>query len=66
MALSYALTLSAISLRLFKWIIVNAWHLPTMDTYKIVAWLGWIFNVVVAILIIARKNNKQTEGKTIA
>jgi len=66
MVLSYALTLSAISLRLFKWIIVSVWHLPPMDTYKIVVWLGWIFNVVVAILIIARKNNKQTEGKTIA
>lgn len=65
MVLSYALTLSAISLRLFKWIIVSVWHLPPMDTYKIVVWLGWIFNLIIATLIIVR-NNKPIEGKTIA
>lgn len=43
---SYALTLSAISLRLFKWIIVSTLELPPMDTYRIVAWLGWVFNLV--------------------
>lgn len=52
MTLSYALTLSAISLRLFKWIIVGVWDLPPMETYKIVVWLGWIFNVIVAFGII--------------
>jgi hypothetical protein len=50
MALSYALTLSAISLRLFKWIIANIWALPPMDTYKIVVWLGWTFNVLVVVI----------------
>ena len=43
---SYALTLSAISLRLFKWIIVQVWELPPMDTYRIVAWLGWVVNLL--------------------
>jgi hypothetical protein len=52
MIYSFALTLSAISLRLFKWIIVGLWELPPMDTYKIVVWLGWIFNMVVAFGII--------------
>jgi hypothetical protein len=52
MTYSYALTLSAISLRLFKWIIVSVWEFPPMDTYKIVVWLGWIFNLVMAILIV--------------
>lgn len=52
MSYSYALTLSAISLRLFKWIIVGVWELPPMDTYKIVVWLGWIFNLIVAFGII--------------
>jgi Predicted membrane protein (DUF2306) len=52
MILSYALTLSAISLRLFKWMIVNTLELPPMDTYKIVSWLGWLFNLVVALIII--------------
>jgi hypothetical protein len=50
--LSYSLTLSAISLRLFKWIIVNTLALPPMDTYKIVVWLGWLFNLMLAIIII--------------
>ncbi|GLR17435.1 DUF2306 domain-containing protein [Portibacter lacus] len=58
---SYALTLSAISLRLFKWIIANTLELPPMDTYRIVSWLGWIFNLVIAELYIyyfIRKNNR--------
>lgn len=57
MILSYSLTLSAISLRLFKWIISNTLELPPMDTYRIVSWLGWIFNLVVAWFII--KNKKE-------
>jgi len=59
MILSYALTLSAISLRLFKWGITNFWHLPPMDTYKIVVWLGWIFNLLVALVIIQYRKNKK-------
>ncbi len=54
---SYALTLSAVSLRLFKWIIVYAIELPPMDTYKIVSWLGWLFNL---ILIEVYLMNKKT------
>ncbi len=49
---SYALTLSAISLRLFKWMIVGSFALAPMDTYRIVAWLGWLFNWAVAEIII--------------
>jgi len=49
---SYALTLSAISLRLFKWLIVIAFELPPMDTYYIVAWAGWLVNLGIAEIII--------------
>jgi uncharacterized membrane protein len=49
---SYALTLSAISLRLFKWVIVTLFELPPMDTYVIVSWLGWVINLGIAELII--------------
>lgn len=49
---SFALTLSAISLRLFKYIIVFLFHPPPMDVYRIVAWLGWSFNLIIAELII--------------
>lgn len=49
---SFALTLSAISLRLFKYIIVLLFHPQQMDAYRIVAWLGWTFNLLVAEIII--------------
>jgi hypothetical protein len=52
---SYALTLSAISLRLFKYLIVFIWHPLPMDTYRIVAWLGWVVNLIIAETIIANR-----------
>lgn len=52
---SYALTLSAITLRLFKWIIVSTIMLPPMDTYKIVAWLGWTINLLIVEVYILNK-----------
>lgn len=52
---SYALTLSAISLRLWKWLIVLAFEPRPMDTYRIVAWLGWVLNLLIAEWIIRRK-----------
>lgn len=55
MIFSYALTLSAISLRLFKWLIANTLELPPMDMYRIVAWLSWTVNMLVAYLIINHK-----------
>ena len=51
---SYALTLSAISLRLFKWIIANTFKLPPMDTYVIVAWLSWTINLLIAEFLIRK------------
>lgn len=44
---SFALTMSAISLRLIKWGLVSTLELPPMDTYKIVAWAGWVVNLAV-------------------
>lgn len=51
---SYALTLSAITLRLWKWAIVLLFELRPMDTYRIVAWLGWAINLAVAEWLIYR------------
>lgn len=56
---SFALTLSAISLRLFKYIIVFLFHPQQMDVYRIVAWLGWTFNLLVAEIIILYFLNKR-------
>ena len=52
MARSYALTLSAVTLRLWKWGIVLAFEPRPMDTYRMVAWLGWTVNLAAAELIL--------------
>jgi uncharacterized membrane protein len=53
---SYALTLSALTLRAWKWSITNSsLEVPPMDVYRMVAWLGWVPNIIVAELIIRRK-----------
>lgn len=52
---SFALTLSAITLRLWKWIIVYFFHPSPMDVYEIVAWLGWIPNILLIELLIRKK-----------
>lgn len=51
---SYALTLSALTLRAWKWGITNSVELPPMDVYRAVAWLGWVPNLIAAELIIRR------------
>ena len=45
---SYALTLSAITLRAWKYAIVFAFEPRPMDTYRVVAWLGFIPNLLLA------------------
>lgn len=52
---SYALTLSALSLRAWKYIIVLIFHPHPMDGYMIVAWLGWIPNLLIAEWLIRGK-----------
>ena len=52
---SYALTISAITLRLWKWVIVYFFHPSPMDVYQIVAWLGWIPNIILIELLIRKK-----------
>ena len=52
MVRSYALTLSAVTLRLWKYGIVWAWHLSPMDVYRMVAWLGFVPNLIIAELLI--------------
>ena len=52
---SFALALSAVTLRLWKVIIVACLDTAPMDTYKIIAWLGWIPNILIAEYLIRRK-----------
>lgn len=51
---SYALTLSAITLRAWKWAITNSFELPPMDVYRAVAWLGWVPNLLMAEWLIRK------------
>lgn len=52
---SFALALSAITLRAWKYILVALFHPKPIDVYQIVAWLGWTLNLVVAEIIIINK-----------
>lgn len=51
---SFALTVSALTLRAWKWSINNSVELPPMDVYRVVAWLGWVPNLLIAEILIRR------------
>lgn len=51
---SFALALSALTLRGWKYLLVFLFQPRPMDVYEIVAWLGWIPNLVIAELIIRK------------
>jgi uncharacterized membrane protein len=44
---SFALTFSAVTLRFWKVILVYLFHPAPMDVYQIIAWLGWIPNLLI-------------------
>ncbi|SHK81412.1 Predicted membrane protein [Chryseobacterium contaminans] len=52
---SFAFTLSAITLRMWKVIIVYLFHPNPMDVYQIIAWLGWIPNILIIDYLITKK-----------
>ena len=45
---SFALTLSAITLRCWKVFFANFTDIPPMDRYRLIAWLGWTLNLLIA------------------
>jgi hypothetical protein len=56
---SYALTLSAITLRLLAMFLPRWFHMEAFFEYTLIAWLSWTFNLVIAELIIfSRRNTK--------
>jgi hypothetical protein len=56
---SFALTVSALTLRAWKYAITNTWDLPPMDVYRAVAWLGWVPNIVIAEWLIRRSMRRR-------
>jgi hypothetical protein len=67
MVRSYALTFAAVTLRLWMPFLQIVVGMTVMDSYKIVSWLCWIPNILVAEMIIRnlkiyKKNNLQISG----
>jgi hypothetical protein len=60
---SFALTLSAITLRIWKVIFATTTAIPPMDRYRIIAWLGWGLNLLVAEYIISTYFNSNSKFK---
>lgn len=52
---SYALCFSAVTLRLWKVILVYLFHPNPMDVYQIIAWLGWIPNLILIEYLIKKQ-----------
>lgn len=54
---SFALTLSAITLRLLAFVLPKFFHLNAFDEYTLIAWLSWTVNLVIAesLIFIKRK-----------
>ena len=55
---SYALALSALTLRAWKVIIVYFFHPAPMDVYQIIAWLGFVPNLMFVEWYISKKKSK--------
>jgi hypothetical protein len=55
---SYALTLSAITLRAWKFGIVMVFEPRPMDVYRLVAWLGFVPNVLFVEWLIRRRRRR--------
>lgn len=52
---SFALAISAITLRIWKVVLVYFFQPNPMDVYEIIAWLGWIPNILVVEYLILKK-----------
>lgn len=63
---SFALTLSAVTLRCWKVLLVNFTDIQPMDRYRIIAWLGWVLNLIIAEWIIYKYFNRKKQLFTAA
>ncbi|ANE53593.1 hypothetical protein SY85_18540 [Flavisolibacter tropicus] len=55
---SFALTLSAITLRAWKYVLIAIFHPRPMDVYQLIAWLGWVPNLLIAEYLLTQKRPK--------
>lgn len=54
---NYALTFAAVTLRIWLPLATGIAHFDFTASYRVISWLCWVPNLVVAELIIARKNS---------
>ncbi len=59
---SFALALSAITLRMWKYALVALFQPRPMDVYRWVAWLGWVINLAIAEMIILYLHKQKTQS----
>ncbi|WJK01935.1 DUF2306 domain-containing protein [Elizabethkingia anophelis] len=52
---SYALAVSALTLRMWKVILVYLFQPNPMEVYLVIAWLGWVPNLLIIELLILKK-----------
>jgi uncharacterized membrane protein len=56
---SYALALSAITLRIIKVLLAKTTHIPPNTMYQIISWAGWLINLlIIEVYIYANNKNK--------
>lgn len=55
---SYALTLSAITLRAYAFILPHFTHMEAKDEYALIAWASWTINLLIAEIIIYSTRKK--------
>ena len=63
---SFALTLSAVTLRCWKVLLVNFTDIQPMDRYRIIAWLGWALNLIIGEWIIYKYISRKKQLFTAA
>lgn len=57
---NYALAFAAVTLRIWLPLTTNLGHMDFITSYRIISWLCWVPNLMIAELIIRRKNNTLT------
>lgn len=55
MVRNYALTLAAVTLRIYLPLATAAMHIDFVPAYKVIAWMCWVPNMVVAEILVSRK-----------
>lgn len=55
MVRSYALTLSAVTLRSYAFILPSLVHMHGRDEYVLIAWMSWVPNLIIAEILVRMK-----------